>query len=244
MAKSITPKSRETAATVQAQAEKALTHWRFIPAVEKKHGLTANLLLAVGSRETNLRDVVGDGGHGHGVWQIDDRWHKVPSGVEAQADYAAALLAANYKALKSWPNAVAAYNAGLTGVKTALAAGKSADSATTGGDYAADVLGWQAHMKGVAPPRPKKWLKVTGYMPELRHGDSGWYVGWLQRNINRLVDPNVKVTGTYDDATAKAVHAFYKQELNYTTTTGGRVFGADGWRRVLSVAKDSKGNNA
>lgn len=246
-APTIVPKSRESAATMKAQAERALRDWPFIPEVEKKYGLTPGLLLAVGSRETNLVNKVGDGGHGHGVWQQDDRWWKVPAGfdqdVRAQAEKAGDMLADNYAALKDWSAAIAAYNAGVTGVKSALAAGKSADSATTGGDYAADVLGRQIQMKGAAPARVLEFLPVSGYMPELRHGDENWYVDWLQRNLNRFLKTNIKVDGKYGTATAAAVHAFYKQELGYTTTTGGRVFGADGWRRVLSVAKDNKGNN-
>ncbi|MEU2724085.1 peptidoglycan recognition protein family protein [Streptomyces smyrnaeus] len=110
---------------------------------------------------------------------------------------------------------------------------------------------WSLSGSKPAPSKPKprgredfEWLAIHAYMPELRYGDEDWYVGWLQRNLNRLVDPNIKVTGTYDDATAKAVHQFYAEELDYKTTTGGKVFGADGWRRVLSMAKDSKGTLA
>src|ERR687885_333162 len=39
---------------------------------EAAHGLPHGLLLAVASRETNCRNVIGDGGHGRGVFQIDD----------------------------------------------------------------------------------------------------------------------------------------------------------------------------
>src|SRR5919204_905485 len=42
---------------------------------ERRHGLPRSLLLAVASRETNCRNVVGDFGHGRGVFQIDDRFH-------------------------------------------------------------------------------------------------------------------------------------------------------------------------
>jgi hypothetical protein len=81
---------------------------------------------------------------------------------------------------------------------------------------------------------PDKWLTVTGTLPELRHGMTGWYVGWLQRNLNRF-GHGLTVTSVYDDATAKAVNAFYAKELGYKTTTKGKVFGAGGWRRVLSL---------
>jgi hypothetical protein len=158
---SIVPKSRESAATMKKQAAAALKSWPFIPDVEKAHGLSANLLLALGSRETNLTNKLGDGGHGHGVWQRDDRWWDVDASyltdVRKQAEDAATLLVANHKALGNWPAAIAAYNAGVTGVKTAVAAGKSADAATTGGDYAADVLGRQAYIKAATPaPKPAK----------------------------------------------------------------------------------------
>jgi hypothetical protein len=34
---------------------------------------TLPLLMAIASRETNMRSIVGDGGHGYGIMQIDDR---------------------------------------------------------------------------------------------------------------------------------------------------------------------------
>jgi len=37
-------------------------------------GIGAALMLALGSRETNLANIVGDGGHGRGWLQIDDRF--------------------------------------------------------------------------------------------------------------------------------------------------------------------------
>jgi hypothetical protein len=38
-------------------------------------GIGPTLLLAMGSRETNLRNIAGDHGHGRGWMQIDDRFH-------------------------------------------------------------------------------------------------------------------------------------------------------------------------
>lgn len=38
-------------------------------------GIGAPLLLALGSRETNMKNIAGDGGHGRGWLQIDDRFH-------------------------------------------------------------------------------------------------------------------------------------------------------------------------
>ncbi|QDH92123.1 endolysin [Streptomyces phage Dubu] len=128
------------------------------------------------------------------------------------------------------------------------APGKMMDMAAVRADIAVTLAGQADKPQEPAPDKPTvpadkpvKYLAVSGFMPELRHGDRGWYVGWLQRNLNRFVSPNLKVTEVYDDATAKAVHAFYAKELKYTTTTGGRVFGADGWRRVLSIKSTQGG---
>jgi uncharacterized protein YfiM (DUF2279 family) len=38
-------------------------------------GIGPALLLAIGTRETGLRNIAGDGGHGRGWVQIDDRFH-------------------------------------------------------------------------------------------------------------------------------------------------------------------------
>ena len=43
---------------------------------EAKYDLPAGLMLAIASRETNMRNINGDGGHGRGVFQIDDRYHQ------------------------------------------------------------------------------------------------------------------------------------------------------------------------
>ena len=74
---------------------------------ERRHKLPAGLLIAIASRETDMNDIVGDNGHGRGLFQIDDRAHtdwlsqhgargkgtKPP--VADAAEFAAALLASN-----------------------------------------------------------------------------------------------------------------------------------------------------
>jgi hypothetical protein len=74
---------------------------------ERAASLSPAILLAVASQETDMNDVVGDGGHGRGLFQIDDRSHgdflaregaagagaKPP--IAAAARYAAALLRSN-----------------------------------------------------------------------------------------------------------------------------------------------------
>ena len=126
---------------------------------ERRHRLPRALLLAVASRETNCRDVVGDFGHGRGVFQIDDRFHhewlaehgsdrpgRTPPVADA-AELAGTLLAdalavahnhelAGDRATKF---AASAYNAGLGGALAGLERGNS-DLETTGRDYGADVV--------------------------------------------------------------------------------------------------------
>lgn len=131
--------------------------------LEQRYGLQKGILFAIASRETNMSDVVGDGGHGRGVFQIDDRSHKgwlcdnkacaagtVPP-VGAAAAYAARILRSHYdRALalgvprdKAWKFATSAYNAGFTGALNGYKQGNS-DLFTAGRDYGKDV---QAHRR-------------------------------------------------------------------------------------------------
>jgi hypothetical protein len=94
-----------------------------------RHGLDPRLLAAVAAQETGGPDtnagsnIVGDGGHGHGVFQIDDRFHAFAKTSAAMdpaqnADYAAGMLRGlmdryggdSHKALSAYnagqPNAV------------------------------------------------------------------------------------------------------------------------------------------
>ena len=74
-----------------------------IAGAARQHGLDPDLLAAVAAQETGGpgsnagRNVVGDGGHGHGLFQIDDRWHPFAATRGAMdpaqnADYAAGML--------------------------------------------------------------------------------------------------------------------------------------------------------
>jgi hypothetical protein len=129
---------------LNAEVERALATWPFIPTVERDHHLPVGLLLAVGSRETNLTNEVGDGGHGHGVWQLDNRSHVIPDGfdadVKAQATTAATMLEGLIAEFGDLAPALAAYNAGAGDVSDRIALGRSVDAGTAGGDYSADVL--------------------------------------------------------------------------------------------------------
>jgi Transglycosylase SLT domain len=59
------------------------------------YGFPPELIMAIASRETNMRNVIGDGGHGYGIMQIDDRsfpewchsglWKDVAAGIQKGA---------------------------------------------------------------------------------------------------------------------------------------------------------------
>ena len=141
---------------------------------EQRHGLPDGILLAIASRETNMQDIVGDGGHGRGLFQIDDRAHgdwlaqhgagaagALPAVPDA-AEYAATLLDQNRAFARK--NGVAeaellmfaasAYNAGCGGALAGRRAG-DCDRRTTGGDYGRDVLARLAAIHGgTAPDAP------------------------------------------------------------------------------------------
>lgn len=106
-----------------------------------------------------------------------------------------------------------------------------------------DALNGKPNQPKPDKEREMEWLALDGYMPELHYGDNNWHVDWLQRNLNRFLSSNIKVDGYYGNTTANAVDWFYKKYLDYDTKTNGRIFGADGWRRVLSVAKNEKGQS-
>lgn len=177
---------------------RSVASWPFIADVEATYRLPRCLLVAVGSRETNMTNEVGDGGHGYGVWQYDDRSHTIPAGFDAdvhqQATVAASMLrglidyfAGNVKA------ACCAYNAGAAAVRSALSAGRDPDSVTTGRDYGSDVLARMAYLQGAtaAPPPPAppvdvpavtfeetavqgKFVQVTTSKPGEANAGDGW----------------------------------------------------------------------
>ena len=113
--------------------------------MESQNQLPRHLLLAVGSRETELRNIVGDQGHGHGVWQLDDRFNPIPAGfdqdVHLQATVAAQMLHSLFlQHGQVWRKSLNVYNSG-----------QESDGGTTGGDYGPDVLRRLATINSVLP---------------------------------------------------------------------------------------------
>jgi hypothetical protein len=129
-----------------------------IAAAAQRNGLDPTLLAAVAAQETggpganSGANVVGDGGHGHGVFQIDDRYHAFASTPAAMdpaqnADYAAGMLS---NLLQKYGGdvhaALSAYNAGspsATGTTTDWGGG-----VTLG--YADSVLAHYTQLGGTA----------------------------------------------------------------------------------------------
>lgn len=95
-----------------------------IAGAAQRYGLDPRLLAAVAAQETggpgsnSGANVVGDGGHGHGLFQIDDRWHSFAKSSAAMnpaknADYAAKMISGLLK--RNGGNvkaALSSYNAG------------------------------------------------------------------------------------------------------------------------------------
>ena len=138
-----------------------------LPLVEKsgsRHHVSPALLLAIIDRETGDPHRVGFGGRDpavtngsdFGLMQINRAAHpdffahhdwRDPA---ANIDYGAGVIAADLRHYHgSVTRAAAAYNAGPGNVDRALAAGHSADSVTTGGDYGSDVARRYEHFRRV-----------------------------------------------------------------------------------------------
>jgi hypothetical protein len=127
-----------------------------ITAAATRHHLQPRLLAAVAAQETggpgadSGRNIVGDEGHGHGVFQIDDRWHAFARSRAAMdpaknADYAAGMLQSNLERYGGDVHkALSAYNAGspnATGTTTDWGDGKPIG-------YADSVLRHYARLAG------------------------------------------------------------------------------------------------
>jgi hypothetical protein len=128
-----------------------------IAAAAQHYGLDPALLAAVAAQETggpgtnSGANVVGDGGHGHGVFQIDDRYHAFASTPAAMdpaqnADYAAGLLAGLLHTYGGDVHAaLSAYNAG-----SATATGTTTNWGSTTLGYADSVMAHYAQLGGTA----------------------------------------------------------------------------------------------
>jgi soluble lytic murein transglycosylase-like protein len=119
--------------TTSRLASEGVAYAPEISSAARRYGLDPDLLAAVAAQETGgpgtnaAHNVVGDGGHGRGLFQIDDRWHAFASTPAAMdpaknADYAAGMLSGLIKEYGgNVHEALSAYNSGsptATGTKT------------------------------------------------------------------------------------------------------------------------------
>lgn len=124
-----------------------------------RYGLDPRLLAAVAAQETGGpgsnagRNILGDGGHGHGIFQIDDRFHafaRTSAAMEPQAnaDYAARMISGLLKRYGGDVHkALSAYNAGdpnATGTVTSWHDGRRLG-------YADSVIRHYAALTGTSP---------------------------------------------------------------------------------------------
>jgi len=115
-----------------------------IASAAAKHGVDPTLLAAVAAQETGGpganggRNELGDGGHGHGLFQIDDRWHDFANSAAAMdpaenADYAAGMLSGLLRRYGgNVREALSAYNSGSPtgkGTSTTWSDGQTLDYA-------------------------------------------------------------------------------------------------------------------
>jgi soluble lytic murein transglycosylase-like protein len=152
----VTAAVSKLAATQAATDAKVLAYKSDILAASQKYGVPAPLIAGVMERESsgNPNALSLDGGHGKGLMQVDDRsdaFAKGPDALDpaANIDEGAKILAQDQKAFPGNEDAeIAAYNAGVGGVKRALKDGEDPSDATYAPSYVGDI---EANEKRLAP---------------------------------------------------------------------------------------------
>ncbi len=136
-----------------------------------RNGLDPTLLAAVAAQETGGpgsnagRNILGDGGHGHGLFQIDDRWHafaRSPAAMDPaqNAERAAEML---HGLLDRYGGderaALSAYNSGSPSARGTTT--RWSDGTTLG--YADSVLRHQAQIEDARAELPDALGSVGSY---------------------------------------------------------------------------------
>jgi Transglycosylase SLT domain len=150
-----------------------------IAAAAARHGVDPRLLAAVAAQETGGpgsnagRNVVGDAGHGHGLFQIDDRSHAFASTPEAMdpasnADYAAGMLHELIGRYGNVRQALSAYNAGsptATGTQTTWPDGERLGYADSVMRHYAEIGGNATAVSAPAWAQPSSVASSLASMP-------------------------------------------------------------------------------
>jgi hypothetical protein len=189
-----------------------------IASAARRHGLDPELLAAVAAQETGGpganagRNVVGDGGHGHGIFQIDDRWHNFASTPDAMdpaknADYAAGMLSGLLKRFGgNIHEALSAYNAGsptATGTRT-----QWADGSELG--YADSVMRHYGKLSGEPTPAAQSSAVEES-------GATIASVGALQAQAQQLPALRPPSLPNIAFGQSHASHAFHRQATDYVS---------------------------
>jgi hypothetical protein len=131
----------------------------------RKHAVDPELLAAVAAQETGGpgsnagANILGDGGHGHGIFQIDDRWHafaSTPSAMDPgqNADYAAGMLSGLLKRYGGDVHeALSAYNSGsptAAGTRTRWSDGSDLGYADSVMRHYGELTGGSVHANAIA----------------------------------------------------------------------------------------------
>jgi hypothetical protein len=183
-----------------------------IATAAQRHGLDPELLAAVAAQETGGpgsnagRNVVGDGGHGRGLFQIDDRWHpfaSTPAAMdpEQNADYAAGMISGLLKRYGGDVHeALSAYNAGsptAAGTRTRWSDGNDLGYADSVMRHYQRLSGEPAHASAIA-----------------ESGETVASVGELQNAALRL-PPMPAISRSTPSSELHAAHPYHRQSTDY-----------------------------
>ncbi len=189
-----------------------------IAGAARRHGIDPTLLAAVAAQETGGpdtnagRNVTGDGGHGHGIFQIDDRWHsfaRTPAAMDParNADYAAGMLSGLLREYGGdVHDALSAYNSGsphAVGTRTRWTDGRDLG-------YADSVLRHYQRLNGRDLPESAHAAAVAESSATITS------VGQLQTQAQQLPLP----APTFPSMPPPALstmhgHSFQRQATNY-----------------------------
>lgn len=189
-----------------------------IQAAAARHHLDARLLAAVAAQETggpgsnSGRNVTGDGGHGHGLFQIDDRFHAFARSAAADdpaknADYAAGMLSESLRQYGGDVHkALCAYNAGDpdgTGTVTQWADGTRLGYADSVLRHYSQIAGTPVTQTPSGGAASSQTNGMSGFLSNIVHGvESG--LGALAMTGNPILAAGAGVLGAIDTGASSA----------------------------------------
>ncbi|MBL8955808.1 MAG: peptidoglycan-binding protein [Myxococcaceae bacterium] len=210
----------------------------------RRYNLPPELLFGIMMRESNGQNIRGDGGHGRGLMQIDDRSHGAWLAANQGGMDPASNIMKGAEILRQSIDAfggdvrkgLAAYNAGVGGVRRALGEGRTADSATTGGDYGAAVLRNAEQFSRALGGAPIDLGASTRTAPVedpqvarhnlLRFGARGPEVEQLQERL-RAAGFEPGASGVFDAKTEEAVRQYQQAKgLSVDGVVGQQTWGS------------------